>query len=287
MLDRVTGMRVFVRVAHLGSFTAAASALGLSPSMATRHVDAIEDRLGARLVLRTTRRLTLTDAGERYRGAAERILAELDEAEAEAAEETSEPRGTLRLNAPVSFGVHELVPALADFAGRYPALTVDLGLTDRYVDLVEEGWDLAIRLGTLRDSPLVAKKLAPVGVALAASPDYLKRRGTPQRLADLQHHNCLGYTLSADGRQGAWHFGAAGEIAQPFTGNLNANNGDALVAAALAGQGIILQPTPLGHVHAVYAPTRHLPAKVRTLIDFLAKRWAGTPPWDRGLEGVA
>jgi DNA-binding transcriptional LysR family regulator len=309
MLDRVMGMQVFAKVASEGSFSAAARALAMSQSMATKHVDAIEDRLGARLFQRTTRRLTLTDAGQRYLEACERILAEIEEADAEAAAHVAEPRGTLRLNAPLSFGFRQVVPALADFATLYPQLTVDLGLTDRFVDLVEEGWDLAIRLGALRDSALIARRLAPALIVLCAAPGYLDRHGTPKTLADLAGHNCLGYTLPTAASAGRWLFGADGSTAVPVTGNLLANNGDALRTAALAGQGLIYQPTFLvaddlragrlvcvhldaapfrfGNVYAVYAPGRHIPAKVRRFIDFLAERWAGTPPWDAGLPVAA
>ena len=303
------GMQVFAKVASLGSFSAAARALGMSQSMATKHVDAIEDRLGAQLFQRTTRRLTLTDAGQRYLEACERILAEIEEADAEAAADVAEPRGTLRVNAPLSFGFRQVVPALADFAGLHPQLTVDLGLTDRFVDLVEEGWDLAIRLGALRDSALIARRLAPAMIVLCASPDYLARHGVPKTLADLAGHNCLGYTLPTAATAGRWLFGADGSVPVEVSGNLRANNGDALRAAALAGQGVIYQPTFLvaediragrlvcvhldeapfrfGSVYAVYAPSRHVPAKVRSFIDFLARRWAGTPPWDAGLPVAA
>ena len=210
MLDRVMGMQVFAKVASLGSFSAAARALGMSQSMATKHVDAIEDRLGAQLFQRTTRRLTLTDAGQRYLEACERILVEIEEADAEAAADVAEPRGTLRLNAPLSFGFRQVVPALADFATLNPQLTVDLGLTDRFVDLVEEGWDLAIRLGTLGNSAMIARRLAPAMVVLCASPDYLARHGVPKTLADLAGHNCLGYTLPTAASAGRWLFGADG-----------------------------------------------------------------------------
>jgi DNA-binding transcriptional LysR family regulator len=295
-------MEVFAKVASLGSFSAAARALGMSQSMATKHVDTIEDRLGARLFQRTTRRLTLTDAGRRYLEACERILGEIEEADAEAAADVAEPRGMLRLNVPLSFGFRQVVPALADFAAHYPQLTVDLGLTDRFVDLVEEGWDLAIRLGMLGDSSLIARRLAPARVVLCAAPGYLDRHGVPKTAAELSAHNCLGYTMPSAAGADRWLFGADGSVPVAVTGNLRANNGDALRAAALAGQGLIYQPTFLvgedlragrlvcidldvppfqfANVYAVYAPSRHVPAKVRRLIDFLAERWAATPPWD-------
>jgi DNA-binding transcriptional LysR family regulator len=305
MADRIAGMQAFIKVAALGSFSAAARALGLSQTMVTKHVGAIEDRLGARLFIRTTRRLTLTEAGQRYREAVERILAEIEEAEAAAAADTVEPRGTLRLNAPLSFGFREISPALAEFARLYPALIIDIGLNDRVIDLVEEGWDLAIRIGRLKDSALVARKLAPIRTIVCAAPAYLAARGTPRTLAELSVHNCLTYTLPSAAGADRWHFGADGAVTVTVAGNLRANNGDALRAAALAGQGIVYQPSFLfsedlragrlvpirldhptfqfANAYAVHAPDRHVPAKVRLLIDFLAERWAGEPPWDRGL----
>ncbi len=304
MLDRITGMQVFARVAALGSFSAAARALGMSPAMATKHVDALEDRLGTRLFFRSTRKLTLTEAGQRHLQATERILAEIEEAEAAAAEDVVEPRGTLRINAPLSFGLRQVMPAIADFAALYPALTIDIALTDRFVDLIDEGWDIAIRLGTLRDSSLIARALAPIRVALCAAPAYLAAHGTPTTIADLADHNCLGYTLPTPANAGRWIFGGDGSIAVPVRGTLIANNGDALREAAIAGQGLIYQPTfiladdiragrlvPLtldepmprvGAAHAVYPGGRQPAAKVRTLIDFLAARWRDAP-WDHDL----
>ena len=308
MLDRITGMQVFVRVASLGSFSAAARALGMSPAMATRHVDALEDRLGARLFFRSTRKLALTDAGQRHLAATERILAEVEEAEAAAAEDVVEPRGTLRINAPLVFGLRQVMPALADFARGYPALTIDIALTDRIVDLIDEGWDIAVRLGSLRDSSLIARSLAPIRIALCAAPAYLATHGTPKTTADLGAHNCLGYTLPTPATASRWLFGTDGSISVPVRGTLIANNGDALRAAAVAGQGLIYQPTfivaddiragrlvtlaldePMprfGAAHAVYPGGRQPPAKVRTLIDFLGRRWRDAP-WDHDLPQAA
>lgn len=296
MPDRLTGMEIFVRVATAGSFSAAARALGLSQSGVTKHVAALEDRLGARLLHRTTRRLTLTEAGRHYLEACERILAEIDEAEAAAGAEAAEPRGTLRLNVPVSFGVLQVAPALADFGRAHPSLTVELGLNDRPVDLIEEGWDLALRIGHLRDSRLVARALAPCRMRVCAAPSYLAARGRPRRPEDLASHNCLGYTLaSSDG----WRF-EGGTVT--VAGSLRASNGDALVAAAAAGLGVIYQPTflvgealrrgslvaldlgiiPSLPIHAVMPSRRRPPAKVRALVEFVAARFAD-PPWDRDL----
>ena len=303
MLDRIAGMQVFARVAALGSFSAAARALGMSPAMATKHVDALEDRLGTRLFFRSTRKLTLTEAGQRHLQATERILAEIEEAEAAASADVAEPRGTLRINAPLAFGLRQVMPAIVDFAALYPALTIDIGLTDRFVDLIDEGWDVAIRLGTLRDSSLIARRLAPIRVALCAAPAYLAAHPAPKTIADLAGHNCLGYTLPTLASAGRWLFGEDGSIAVPVRGTLIVNNGDALRDAAVAGQGLIHQPTfivaddiragrlvplaldhplPRGAAHAVYAGGRQPPAKVRLLIDFLAQRWRDAP-WDDGL----
>jgi DNA-binding transcriptional LysR family regulator len=304
MLDRVTGMQVFVRVATLGSFSAAARALHLSQTMVTKHVAALENRLGVKLLHRSTRRLVLTEGGRSYLAACERILAEIEEAEASASLDRIEPRGTLRLNVPLTFGLRQIVPALTAFSRLHPAVSVDLGLADRYVDLIEEGWDLAIRVGRLKDSGLVARRLAPCRTIVCAAPSYLEARGAPRTLDDLSGHNCLGYTLPSAIGAGRWAFGAEGDLVVPVEGNLRANNGDALLAAALAGQGLIYQPTFIvgdslrdgsllrvlsGHptlelgVHAVLPSGRQAPAKVRAFVEFLAERFAPHPEWDRGL----
>lgn len=308
MLDRVTGLQVFSRVAALGSLSAAARALGMSQTMATKHMAALEDRLGVRLLHRTTRRMTLTEAGRTYLDAAERILGDLEEADARASAETLLVRGTLRLNAPVSFGIREIAPLLPEFAGLHRDLTVDLGLNDRHVDLLEEGWDLVIRVGRLEDSTMIARRLCACRLVVCAAPDYVERHGAPNTLSELKDHNCLGYTLSRATGTDRWAFGATGTILAPVGGNLKANNGDALVAAAIAGQGIIYQPNflvsreiragllvplPLDHqpaetvgIFAAYPPDRTPPAKVRAAIDFFAAKWGGTPPWDRALDAL-
>lgn len=292
MLDRFTGLQVFSRVAALGSLSAAARALGMSQTMATKHMAALEDRLGTKLLHRTTRRLSLTEAGRTYLEAAERIIADIEEADAEAAVEFAEVRGTLRLNVPVSFGIREIAPLLPELCARHPGLTIDLGLNDRYVDLIEEGWDLVIRIGSLTSSTLIARRLAACTTVVCASPGYLARHGRPRSVAALKDHNCLGYTLSRDGGADRWQFGRDGKVSVVVKTNLKANNGDALTAAAIAGQGIIYQPTflvsreiaagrlvplkldhpprELGGIYAVYPSDRRPPAKVRTTIDYLA-----------------
>ena len=306
MLDQVTGMRVFVRVAALGSLAAAGRELRLSQTTVTKHVDAIEARLGVRLLQRTTRRLTLTEAGRTYLDACGRILGEIAEAEAAASAGQAEPRGHLRMNVPVSFGARQVAPLLGDFARLHPKVEVELGLNDRVVDLVEEGWDLAIRIGVLNDSSLVSRRLAPCRTVVCASPAYVAAHGAPRTLADLSRHNCLGYMLSRRLGADRWSFGADGTATVAVSGSLRANNGDALRAAALAGLGLVYQPTflvaddlragrlvalpldrepaPVGHVHALFRPDRRLPLKSRAMIDYLAGRIGPDPPWDRGLD---
>jgi DNA-binding transcriptional LysR family regulator len=304
MLDRITGMQVFVRVAALGSFSAAARALDLSQTMVTKHVAALEDRLGVKLLHRSTRKLVLTEGGRNYLTACERILSEIEEAEASASLDRIKPRGTLRLNVPLTFGFRHIAPALPEFTRLHPAVSFDLGLADRYVDLIEEGWDLAIRIGRLKDSSLVVRRLAPCRTVVCAAPSYLKQHGTPEKLDDLAQHNCLGYTLPSAIGASRWTFGPDGEIAVPVQGNLRANNGDALLAGAVAGQGLIYQPTFIvgdclrdgslvrvlgGYptyqpgIHAVLPSSRQAPAKVRAFIAFLAQRFGPEPVWDRSL----
>ena len=305
MLDRLTGLEVFAKVAAAGSFSAAGRALGLSQTMVTKHIAALEQRLGAKLLHRSTRRLSLTDAGRNYLEASERILADMSAADAAVAAERVEPRGILRLNVPVSFGERQVAPLLPAFAAAHPLVSVELGLNDRLVDLAEEGWDLAIRIGTLSDSSLIARRIAPCRTVVCAAPSYFKARGVPRNVASLAQHNCLGYTLSNIAGVDRWTFGAKNNVVVKVTGNLRANNGDALRAAAIAGQGIIYQPAfvvadelqsgelvtltldqptvEFGGIYAVYLPDRNPAAKVRAFIDFMAARFAPEPPWERGL----
>ena len=227
------------------------------------------------------------------------------EADSKAAAGAVEVRGTLRLNAPVSFGVREIAPLLPQFTRAHPALTVDLSLSDHYVDLVEEGWDLAVRIGEIRNSSLTVRRLGACESVVCAAPSYLKERGTPKTIAELASHNCLGYTLlRAPG--GRWLFGHDRKTGVEINGNLRANNADALVAAAIGGQGIICQPVFLvareiaagslvpieldqpaalvDGIFALYPGPRHPPAKVRAFIDFLVERFQSVPHWYRQLS---
>jgi len=210
MLDRLTGMQVFVRVAALGGLSAAARSLNMSPTLATKHIAALEERLGVKLLHRSTRRLTLTEAGRRYLDGVEKILADVDEVEASAGAgaDRVEVRGTLRINAPLSFGYLVLAPLMVEFSKLHPAISVDLGLNDRVVDLIEEGWDVALRIGQLKDTSMVARKLADCRMVVCAAPSYLAEHGTPTSVAALAGHNCLGYTLSRPLGTDRWTFGA-------------------------------------------------------------------------------
>ena len=290
-------MRVFVRAATDGSLSAAARHLGMSPAMATKHVNALEARLGVKLFHRSTRRLVLTEAGSQYLEACQRILPEIDEAEALAASQRVRATGLLRMNLPLSFGSRFVAPLMPEFARRHPEVTVELGLSDAELDLIAGSWDIAIRIGRLADSPLQARRLGDSPMRVCAAPAYLERHGTPRRVADLARHNCLTYTLSAMQGRGHWAFGTHGEVRVPVAGDLLANNGDALLAAAVRGQGVIYQPDfivgealasgelvaleldqppmALGGIHVLYPRDRRPPAKVRVMIDYLAETFAG------------
>ncbi|MFV3077845.1 LysR family transcriptional regulator [Niveispirillum fermenti] len=305
-MDRLDDLRLFTLVAEGRSFTKAAEKLGLSKSAASRRIGELEARLGARLFNRTTRHISLTQVGEGFHARVSQALEALEEAERSVASQHAAPRGTLKLAAPVSFGVDHLSGAIADFMRLYPEVAVDMDLSDRFVDLVDEGYDLAVRIGRLRDSSLVARRLCPARAVICASPEYLARRGTPQEPADIQSHDCLIYTNVQNPEQ--WSFraapGAEETRGQRITGRLRANNGDALREAASQGQGLVLLPTfivgdalasgrlvpvldawlppPLA-VHAVYPANRHLSPKVRAFVDFLAGRFGPVPYWDAAL----
>ena len=299
-MDRVTSMRVFVEAATAGSLSAAGRHLGMSPAMATKHVNALETRFGVKLFHRTTRQLSLTEAGSDYLEACQRILPEIDEAEAAAASRRIKASGLLRMNVPLSFGMRYVAPLIAGFSRRHPEVRVELGLSDAQLDLIAGNWDLAIRIGHLADSLLQTRQLGDSRMIVCAAPAYLDRRGVPRSVSELSHHNCLSYTLSAMQDSKEWAFGHAGDVRVPVQGDLIANNGDALLAAAVAGQGIIYQPhfivasaleqgdlvaldldkpaAELGGIHVLYPPDRRPPAKVRVMIDYLVDSFAKAPP---------
>ncbi len=297
-MDKLTSMRVFVEVARRGTFGAAAEQLGLSRAMATRHVAHLENLLGVRLLHRTTRRLSLTGEGEAYLERCRQILDEIEETELAVARLGSSPRGTLRLSAPVSFGSHQLTPAIAAYQDAYPEVAVELVLNDRIADLAEEGIDLAVRVGPLDDSRLIARPVACARMRVCAAPAYLAQRPEPRTPGDLAAHNCLRYAY----RSPLWVFRRAGrEYPVTVHGDFESNVGDALRLAALAGRGVVMLPTYMTGddlaagrlqplladyelarvpVHAVYLHRRHLSAKVRTFVEFLVERFASTPAWE-------
>lgn len=298
-MDRLALLQTFVAVADTGSFTTAAERLGLTRAMASRHVQSLEDRLGVRLLQRTTRRVSPTQAGSVYLDRARRLLVDFDEAETAVRGEGAAPRGTLRVNAPVSFGRSHLAAALPAFLTRHPGLSVELTVNDRVVDLIEEGYDVAVRIGRLGDSTLVARRLAGIAVRLAASPGYLAAHGTPATPADLERHAWLGYMYSsAHGTPRLVHADGR-EAALRAAGPLLANNGDILAEAAAGGAGIVLQPDfilqpyfaagrlvpvmpewrgPELGIFAVHHQSRHVAAKVRAFVDHLVE-WSRTAPW--------
>lgn len=303
-LDHLTGMAVFARVVEEGGFSKAAQTLGLSKSAVSKQVSRLEDRLGVRLLNRTTRRLSLTEAGTAFYEGCRQVVSDAEAAEAAVSHLASAPRGVLRVNAPMSFGQLHVAPALPDFMARYPELAIDLQLNDRTVDVVEEGFDMAIRIGELPDSSLIARRLAPMRRAAAAAPAYLDRHGRLAHPRDLEAHECLIYSYLAWGRE--WRFdGEGGEVRVPVSGRVEINNGDALLAAARRGAGIVMLPTFLvgddlragrlepvladwsptqrGAVYAVFPASRNLLPKVRVFVDFLAERFGPTPYWDDGL----
>ncbi|AEK60201.1 putative transcriptional regulator [Collimonas fungivorans Ter331] len=292
-MDVLTGMRVFSAVVNAGSFVSAAEKLGLSNGMATRYVAQLEAHLGLRLLNRTTRKLSLTEAGADYLEQSSQILAMIEEAESSAAQRASVPRGTLRVTTSVGLGVLDMGQLITEFLGKHPGLKVDLVLNDRVVDLVEEGFDIAIRMGPRVDLGLVARKIADVRIVVCASKSYLKKQGVPQIPQDLASHNCLTYSYSS--QEADWPFMRDGtEEKVRVSGTFRANNGTVLANAAIAGLGIIRQPDYLvsdaidrkllvpvlpawdagAHaIYAVYSSRRFLPTKVRALIDFLVERF--------------
>lgn len=241
-MDQLTSMRVFALTAQAGTLSGAARILDMSPAMATKHVGALEARLGVKLLHRTTRKLVLTEAGQAYLEAVQRILAELDEADAAATAQRTLATGLLRLNTPLAWGVRHLAPLMPAFSRAHPAVTVELGMTDAAVNLVDERWDMAVRIGALHDDSLQARRLGGCRVVLCAAPAYLDEHGVPRTVADLAQHNCLSYTLSSTNTPSEWRFGADGSVRQPVRGNLRANSGEALLTIALGGLGLVYEP---------------------------------------------
>jgi DNA-binding transcriptional LysR family regulator len=300
-MDRFHALEAFVRVVEAGSFVRAAERLDVSVSSLSRHVAELEAHLGARLLNRTTRRLSLTENGQGFFERAVQLLADLEEAEGAVSATTVEPRGTLRLTCGVTFGARHLAGAIADFQALHPQVRFDIELSDRIVDLVDEGLDLAIRVGGVRSQAAIARRIGATTLVCCAAPAYLARNGTPRVPQDLAGHACLTYAYSPERR--VWHFtDAAGHAhAVPIAGPVHANNAEILAAFGERGVGVLLEPdfvvapqvragtlVPIlpGYVaatipvHAVYPSRRHLSAKVSAFIDFLVARFAADPAWN-------
>lgn len=297
-MDRFLEMKTFNAVVDAGSFVKAADALEMSKAAVSRYVVDMETRLGVRLLHRTTRRLSLTDEGLLFYSRSKELLAELQEAEDEITSRSEAASGLLRINAPFTFGIIHLAPLWGVFRAQHPKVTLDITLADRVVDLVEEGYDVAIRIATLESSTLVSKRLATTRIVLCASPSYLELHGTPKHPGELAHHAVISYSYFST--KDEWRFvGPQGPVSIKTNPCIHTNSGDTCRAAALAHQGVILQPTflvgkdlsdgtlvelmpeyrsiDLG-IYAVYPTRKHVSAKVRALIEFLAAHFAGLGP---------
>lgn len=300
-MDKLNTMKTFVEVVNCEGFTAAANRIGLSRAQVSKSVMQLEAHLGARLLNRTTRRISLTEIGRIYYERCKEILRDIDEVEGLAGEQASKPRGTLTLAAPTSFGVLHLNHVIPGYIKRYPDVRVSLSLNDRFIDVVSEGFDLAIRITELEDSSLVARKIAPCRRVLVASPDYLEKYGEPKVPQDLAIHHCLVY--SNDLTVGSWTLnGVNGHESVRVNGPVCADNGDVLKDAALDGLGVALLPTFIVgpdisteclvqvlrdycpdalSVYAVFPSRRYVSAKVRTFINYLSECFGDRPEWDR------
>lgn len=304
-MDKFENIQAFIAVVETGTFTAAAERLNLAKSAVSRKVSMLEERLGVQLLHRTTRVLNLTETGRSFYERGTRILADLEEAEAAVQQEHGELRGTLRVALPLSFGVRHMCGPIATFSKQHPKVRFDFDLNDRRVDLIEENVDVALRIGHLTDSSLIARRLFDVRTVVCASPNYLGIHGTPETPDDLRDHQCLVYSNLPDpdkwtyeNRDGTSHTVKVNPV-------MAASSGDFLSNAAAHGLGLIMQPTfiaseairrgnlvpvltdyewPISPAYAVYPPTRHLSYRVRAFIDFLVEKFAGTPQWDRDCE---
>lgn len=288
-MDRLAAMRLFVRVAEMGSFSAVAQQLGLARSVVTRQIAGLEAHLGTKLIARSTRSLTLTSAGTAYLEKCRVILNLVEAAETDIASEHQAPRGHVRISLPLSYGIKRVAPVLLRFAQRFPEVSLDLDHSDRKVNLIEEGFDLSLRVTRQLAPTDVARKLGAVKMLVLAAPDYLARHGRPRHPAELAHHECLGYTMG--GSPGAWPFLVDGQLQQVSVRcRINGNNGEVLVEAAAQGLGICCQPDFIAEqaisqgrvetlladfpipelgVYAILPGNRHIPHRVSVLIEEL------------------
>jgi DNA-binding transcriptional LysR family regulator len=302
-MDRAQEMAVFVAVVDVGSFVGAVEPLRMSKPAVSRHINALEQRLGVRLLQRTTRRLSLTEEGRTFYRRAKEILNQMDEAESELRPTQGEPSGTLRINVPVSFGIQHLAPLWGEFMRRYPQVTLDIMLNDRVIDLLDEGYDLAVRISRLANSTLISRQLAATRMLLCATPDYLQRHGEPQHPLELSQHRLISYSNWAS--RDEWQFDhAEGPVSVRIRPAVYTNNGDTTRTLALRGDGIILEPSfmvgddikagrlqqlmpdyralELG-IYVVYPSRQHVPLRTRCMIDFLLAAFAH-PSWCTAAE---
>ncbi|NOR62538.1 MAG: LysR family transcriptional regulator [Rhodobacteraceae bacterium] len=298
-MGQMEDMETFVRIVEAGSISRAATQMGVVKSAVSRRLNDLETRLGVQLLARTTRTSSLTEAGQRYFSRAQNLLIEMAEINAEAAQTSTSLTGTIKLSAPLSFGLSHLSPIISDFAKSHPELSIHMDFNDRQVDLVDEGYDLAIRIANLKDSSLKARKLIDISLVLCASPDYVHRHGAPLTPADLKQHDILHY---ANTGPDSWQFTTpkGGKTSLTLPAKMRSNNGDFLCQAAIDGHGIILSPSfivwealrqkklvPLMcnyrpapiTAYAVYPATRHLPARFRLLIDTVVAQLKAQPHW--------
>lgn len=300
-MDRFHNMSVFVEVVEQGGFTAAMDKTGLSRAQVSKLVMQLEEHLGTRLLNRTTRRISLTETGRIYYERCKALLVEVDEIDSMASEQTTTPRGKITIGAPSSFGTLHFKNVITEYMKQYPQVQISLHLTDRFVDVVDEGFDVVVRIAELADSSLIARKLSTCKLVVCASPDYLKEHGEPKVPQDLALHQCLLYSNAP--KPDTWTlYGPAGMETVRVSGPLTADNGDILKAAALADQGVVFMPTfivgedihsgrlqqiltnycpPDLAIHAVFPSRRYLSAKVRTFVDFAATYFGDIPEWDR------
>jgi DNA-binding transcriptional LysR family regulator len=307
-MDRFEDLMTFNAVVETGSFTAAAERLDTDKSAVSRRIAALEDRLEVQLLRRTTRRLNLTDTGRSFYDHSARIVADLLEAESAVLQQHGELRGRLRVALPLSFGIRHMGTPINRFNARNPGVFFDLDLSDRHVDLLQDDIDVAIRIGELSDSSLIARRLFKTRMVVCASPAYLQSRGTPATPDELAGHDCLTYSIARDPGHWDWFDGDGKRHTVEVQAVMAANNGDLLSQAAADGLGIVMQPTFIAHAHvqsgklvpvlddvrwpattawAVYPPARHLSYRVREFIDFLVDYFEETPYWDRDCENRA
>ena len=301
-MDRFDNMDCFVRVVEAGSISAAAERMNVAKSAVSRRLKELEEHLGVELFHRTTRRMNLTDTGRTFYEQAVRILEDVLEAEHAASQAHGTLKGGIKVALPLSFGLMHMGPAIHEFLKIHPQIEFDLDFNDREVDVMQEGFDLAIRIANLPDSSLIARRLAPIQSVICASPEYLKRMGTPSSPLELSQHQCLVYSLLRDFEYWRLTDGKGNTVKTKITPYLKASNGEFLRTAAIEGLGIMLEPTficyreiekgllqpilkqhtpPQMNIYAIYPQTRHLSQRVRSFVDFLVQRFEGTPYWDK------